>query len=63
MNRNVEQLTKLAAAYRAAEEAIVNAFFATPRRRFGRLFSSYGYIAGELFGGHQMNGRLVLQGG
>jgi hypothetical protein len=37
MNRNVQQLTKLAAAYRAAEEAIVNAFFAKPRRKTDHL--------------------------
>jgi hypothetical protein len=37
MNRNVQQLTKLAAAYRAAEETIVNAFFAKPRRKTDHL--------------------------
>ena len=37
MNRNVQQLTKLAAAYRTAEEAIVNAFFAKPRRNTDHL--------------------------
>ena len=33
MNRNLQKLTKLAAAYRVAEEAIVHAFFAKPRKR------------------------------
>ena len=37
MNRNVQQLTKLAAAYRAAEEAIVKAFFAKPRAKRDHL--------------------------
>lgn len=37
MNRNVQQLAKLAAAYRTAEEAIVNAFFAKPRRKTDHL--------------------------
>ena len=37
MNRNVRKLTKLAAAYRAAEEAIVNAFFAKPRGKQDHL--------------------------
>jgi len=37
MNRNVRKLTKLAAAYRAAEEAIVHAFFATPRGKQDHL--------------------------
>ena len=33
MNRHVQQLAKLAAAYRAAEEAIVNPFFAKRPRK------------------------------
>jgi len=37
MNRNVLQLTQLTAAYRAAEEAIVNAFFAKPRSKNDHL--------------------------
>ena len=37
MNRNVRKLTKLAAAYRAAEEAIVRAFFAKPRAKQDHL--------------------------
>jgi len=37
MNRNIQQLTKLAATYRAAEEAIVNAFFAKRRRKTDHL--------------------------
>jgi hypothetical protein len=37
MTRNVQQLTKLAAAYRAAEEAIVHAFFVKPRRKGDHL--------------------------
>ena len=37
MNPNVQQLTKLAAAYRAAEEAVVGAFFAKPRRKGDHL--------------------------
>ena len=37
MNRNVRKLTKLAAAYRAAEEAIVHAFFAKPRGKQDHL--------------------------
>jgi hypothetical protein len=37
MNRNVQRLTKLAAAYRAAEAAIVNAFFAKPRGKHDHL--------------------------
>ncbi|HSE87631.1 MAG TPA: hypothetical protein VLJ79_15515 [Candidatus Binatia bacterium] len=37
MTEYVKQLTKLAQAYRAAEEAIVRAFFAKPRKRFDHL--------------------------
>jgi len=37
MNRNVLQLTQLTAAYRAAEEAIVYAFFAKPRDKHEHL--------------------------
>jgi hypothetical protein len=37
MNRNVRKLTALAAAYRAAEEAIVQAFFAKPRDKHDHL--------------------------
>jgi phage pi2 protein 07 len=37
MNRNVRRLAKLAAAYRAAEEAIVNAFFNKPRDKHDHL--------------------------
>jgi len=37
MNRNLQRLTKLAAAYRAAEEAIVHAFFAKPRGKQDHL--------------------------
>jgi len=37
MNRNVRKLTALAAAYRAAEEAIVEAFFAKPRDKHDHL--------------------------
>lgn len=37
MNRNAQRLTKLTAAYRAAEEAIVNAFFAKPRDKNDHL--------------------------
>lgn len=37
MTEYVKQLTKLAQAYRAAEEAIVRAFFAKPRKRLDHL--------------------------
>ena len=37
MTDYVKRLTKLAAAYRAAEEAIVSAFFAAPRKRLDHL--------------------------
>jgi rubrerythrin len=37
MSAYVKQLTKLARAYRAAEEAIVSAFFAEPRKRLDHL--------------------------
>jgi hypothetical protein len=37
MTEYVKQLTKLARAYRAAEEAIVRAFFAKPRKRLDHL--------------------------
>ena len=37
MNSNVQRLTKLAAAYRAAEAAIVHAFFAKPRGKRDHL--------------------------
>ena len=37
MNRNVQKLTNLAAAYRSAEEAIVKAFFAKPRSKQDHL--------------------------
>lgn len=37
MNRNIQRLTKLAAAYRAAEAAIVKAFFAKPRDKHDHL--------------------------
>jgi len=37
MNRYVRQLTQLAADYRAAEEAVVRAFFAKPRRKQDHL--------------------------
>jgi hypothetical protein len=37
MNRNVQRLTKLAAAFRAAEETIVKAFFAKPRGKHDHL--------------------------
>jgi hypothetical protein len=37
MNRNVQRLTKLAAAYRAAEEAIVTAFFSKRRSKQDHL--------------------------
>src|SRR4029434_10460703 len=37
MNAYVKQLAKLARAYRAAEEAVVSAFFAVPRKRLDHL--------------------------
>jgi rubrerythrin len=37
MNRYIKQLTKLARAYRAAEEVIVSAFFAKPRKKSDHL--------------------------
>ncbi|HYA29306.1 MAG TPA: hypothetical protein VEI95_10855, partial [Acidobacteriota bacterium] len=37
MNRYARQLTQLAADYRAAEEAVVRAFFAKPRRKQDHL--------------------------
>jgi len=45
MHRNVQQLTKLAAAYRSAEEAIVNAFFAKPRQKRDHL----GWLRAQAF--------------
>ena len=38
MNRYVKQLTRLARAYGAAEEAIVSAFFAEPRKKSDHLY-------------------------
>src|SRR5687768_8173740 len=37
MNNHIRQLTKLAAAYRAAEEAVVRAFFNKPRTKKDHL--------------------------
>ena len=37
MNRYIQRLTQLASAYRAAEEAVVRAFFKKPRTRKDHL--------------------------